>query len=1115
MADQSSSPLGLPPSVWIVLVVGLAGAFAASQRPFQDVRPLDSAAPAYRHATAEDQDVEARQWQDPFSAVAIARRAHPAGQAKADEKGSPAAQQPGENQHTIARLVADLHDRPGTAVLVLGAMVSGAPYADDIETRRRTRYAVLAGLSAEGYVPDDNEHVGYVTLPAFPAGTLRVHDIAAYEWLHRESPVDVARGARVLLLWLDQDGFRGAPLGRFSALVDSIAPREAVSSPITEVILGPADSDGLKAMSGELDQDPGKACSFLAAPMRDISIYSPRATALDWWIVSDQVRQRYPDSQNDPHADHFNDRCGHVHLYRTVASDFTVARSLFRELKYRGIQSVGEIALVTERDTLYARLMSRYFNGCAGSEPIKDEFTVAGESDKSRPQCFTYLRGLDGLVPPTPDSSGSSQVAPDAKPAAGDAAARAPVAGDSSAGQGQLDYLRRLTASLASRRDDPTCGWLARKLNLGDQSEAEHRCGKRIKAIGVVGSDIYDKLLVLQALRRAFPRYIFFSTDLDARLTDEQNLPWTRELVVGSSLGLSLRPELQGTVPPFRDSYQTATYYSTMQAVRRFLAADAGSSTSLDLSWTRRPQVFEIGRTQAFDISADRDVASRCDSVHSCRSIAAWREPPIWSTGSVSSYLIVACIVMVMTMLVVGAAMGATWTVQLVTRTRTSPANPAPPGSSLLLAAVVLAITALLSVWAWASLVHALTNDGKRIPTPIFSGASHWAASMIEALSILVVVTLVIRGQRKLQVNAHEIFKEFNFPNSGEVLASAYREWLRSSPSHRRWKERLWFPIRRLSGNDKGYLPKPRGGGKGSQSKARANAAKEPPAKESPAKENRLSALELLIGQYLYRGRWRARLERVAIATFVASCVLLILEYILMVFEFNLGISLVNGFALIDTHYVERGIEDAISLINLFAVQFLIFWAADAMLLTRSFVLALAQDRPQWPDNVLQEQSAALGLPDVWTSMWLDLRLIARRTARVANLIWYPSIMIAAMAVAALTVQFGEFGFASNPIALVISAGFVVGAAVLLRRVAEAWRSDVLFKLDDARLLALGSPGGAAGQLAQLDRLAERVRSLSDGAFAPYAQQPMVRAVLVPALTYGATAGLEYLHIGS
>jgi hypothetical protein len=234
-----------------------------------------------------------------------------------------------------------------------------------------------------------------------------------------------------------------------------------------------------------------------------------------------------------------------------------------------------------------------------------------------------------------------------------------------------------------------------------------------------------------------------------------------------------------------------------------------------------------------------------------------------------------------------------------------------------------------------------------------------------------------------------------------------------------------------------------------------------------------------------------------------------------MVFEFNLGISLVNGFALIDTHYVERGIEDAISLINLFAVQFLIFWAADAMLLTRSFVLALAQDRPQWPDNVLQEQSAALGLPDVWTSMWLDLRLIARRTARVANLIWYPSIMIAAMAVAALTVQFGEFGFASNPIALVISAGFVVGAAVLLRRVAEAWRSDVLFKLDDARLLALGSPGGAAGQLAQLDRLAERVRSLSDGAFAPYAQQPMVRAVLVPALTYGATAGLEYLHIGS
>jgi hypothetical protein len=192
----------------------------------------------------------------------------------------------------------------------------------------------------------------------------------------------------------------------------------------------------------------------------------------------------------------------------------------------------------------------------------------------------------------------------------------------------------------------------------------------------------------------------------------------------------------------------------------------------------------------------------------------------------------------------------------------------------------------------------------------------------------------------------------------------------------------------------------------------------------------------------------------------------------------------------------------------------LIFWVADTMLLTRSFALALKEDKPHWPDIVIAEQMKDLGLPQVWTELWLDLRLIAWRTGRVASLIWYPSLMIAAMTIAAMTVEFGEFGFASNPIALVISAGFVVCAGVMLRRIAEAWRSDVLFRLEDAKLHVLHPSSRDGVEVEQLDLLSERVKDLSEGAFAPYSQQPMVRAVFVPALTYGATAGLQYLHLG-
>jgi hypothetical protein len=144
--------------------------------------------------------------------------------------------------------------------------------------------------------------------------------------------------------------------------------------------------------------------------------------------------------------------------------------------------------------------------------------------------------------------------------------------------------------------------------------------------------------------------------------------------------------------------------------------------------------------------------------------------------------------------------------------------------------------------------------------------------------------------------------------------------------------------------------------------------------------------------------------------------------------------------------------------------------------------------------------------------MWLNLRLIGLRTDCVASLVLYPSIVIAGLTLAALTVEFGELGFASNPIALIGSAALVALAAVLLRRIAESWRHSVRMRLEDVRLalLATSADGGA---VSQLKSLLGWVKNLHEGAFASYAQQPLVKAVLVPALTFAATVGLQYLHL--
>src|SRR5262249_22087699 len=116
-------------------------------------------------------------------------------------------------------------------------------------------------------------------------------------------------------------------------------------------------------------------------------------------------------------------------------------------------------------------------------------------------------------------------------------------------GPSQLDYVPRLALEIKER-----------------QREAEHD-HKPLRAIGVLGSDVYDKLLVLQSLYKLFPNVIFFTTDLDARLLHPAELGWSRNLIIASSFDLELGEHLQGAVPPFRDTYQTGKFLACLAAL--------------------------------------------------------------------------------------------------------------------------------------------------------------------------------------------------------------------------------------------------------------------------------------------------------------------------------------------------------------------------------------------------------------------------------------------------------------------------------------------------------------------------------------------------------------------
>src|SRR5262249_358447 len=154
----------------------------------------------------------------------------------------------------------------------------------------------------------------------------------------------------------------------------------------------------------------------------------------------------------------------------------------------------------------------------------------------------------------------------------------------------QFDYLRRLARHIREEHE---------RLRREENSQG-------FTSIGVFGTDLYDKLLVLQAIRHEFRSATFFTTDLDARYLDPRDLPWTRNLLVASSYGLQLRNDIQGEIPPFRNSYQTATFLAARVALSDADAARKRATLiepSRIANWLGEPRLYEIGRTEAVDLS--------------------------------------------------------------------------------------------------------------------------------------------------------------------------------------------------------------------------------------------------------------------------------------------------------------------------------------------------------------------------------------------------------------------------------------------------------------------------------------------------------------------------------
>jgi hypothetical protein len=173
------------------------------------------------------------------------------------------------------------------------------------------------------------------------------------------------------------------------------------------------------------------------------------------------------------------------------------------------------------------------------------------------------------------------------------------------------------------------------------------------------------------------------------------------------------------------------------------------------------------------------------------------------------------------------------------------------------------------------------------------------------------------------------------------------------------------------------------------------------------------------------------------------------------------------------------------------------------------------QPESRWPRDTLQRFAAATNLPERYLDYWINMHLIARRTEAVGNLIYYPFAVIALMLISQSSI-FDHWSLAPGHI-IVISCSVLLisGCALALRWQAETARKKAIWRLSSEKIRLKGGSDADRHTADQLDSMLNQIHGFSNGAFAPYSQQPLLRALLIPLSGYGGATLLEYFNFSN
>jgi hypothetical protein len=575
----------------------------ATQRPFvaeqTATRPFSS------------EKVRARLWQDPLEVGWKRIGTAAAGDAEsAESKTRRLWKEWLAAPHILRSLIAeDEYD----SLFFLPIVLSGEPYPELRERRLRYRFALQEAMETMDYRPHNYDYLYYFPVPlasksqvccqegglqlfSEPAGSkcrdLKKGEIIALERcpppLKQEDFVPVTyelfeyigkstdhSPQHVLVFWIDNHIINKGTTGNYrnlETIATYLAPEMRTHSRLSVLTLSGSDELLNLIERGDeslLPEDPEMRINY--------AVSTAPKSQLVRKLKGREINHRIADQ-----------------LSRTSPSDDYMVAAVIDELQRRipglerrgkgtgedvgdtgnGEREVTRIWLLSEQDTFYSQVMKDEFEKITKERGLDVEIKSIG-----------FLKGIDGNLP---NDLGAAKT--EHTRAINNLADVIELFDRSGAPEQRLfdrrqtDYLQRL----------------AEKLQL---DEREKSFDQRVKAIGILGGDVYDKMLVLEVFRHYFPATHYFTTDLDSAYLYGPGAKTARNLVIGSAFGLSpnrLGGDYENSIVNeggvvFRDSYQTALYHSILKLL---LPDEEQKKLETGNRGNFRIQLFEVGRSR-------------------------------------------------------------------------------------------------------------------------------------------------------------------------------------------------------------------------------------------------------------------------------------------------------------------------------------------------------------------------------------------------------------------------------------------------------------------------------------------------------------------------------------